>query len=370
MIKIAIIGGGASGLACAATLNDSNIKVHVFEKLEQCGKKILASGNGRCNISNVEMNENYYNTNHNLIKRVLDEFDVKDFFESKGLVLFNQGPLIYPFSNQSKTVQQVLIHACSNVNFIHEKVSKIENINNNYYVTFNNQTLEFDYIVLAMGSSASVLSKGGSYNIIEDLNLKLTPRNPSLVQFITHKTYKKLQGVRSKANVSLVVDGVIKHTRTGEVQFTNYGLSGICIMQLSRYYHQYSDNKISIKVDLLPGVNNKKDFINNRIKLFGDQYIDGLFNDKLVGVIKENNIDILNWNFSIKSVNDELNAQVISGGLCLSELTEEFELHKYKNMFATGELLDVDGDCGGYNLHFAFGSGFLVANSIKRRIGC
>lgn len=368
MVKVAIIGGGAAGLACSSTLKKCD--VFLFEQNDTCGKKILASGNGRCNISNRNLGIHFYNQDHTLINRVLNEFDIDDFFIQKGLLLQEQGDLVYPYSNQAKSVKHVLLKNSNNANIIHSKVSNILKKNNQYVICYQEQKLVVDYVVLAIGSSASVLSKGGSYSLIEQLGIQLTPRYPSLVQFTTLEVYKKLEGVRVKGIVSLLVDNHVIEQKTGEIQFTNYGLSGICVMQLSRFYHLYKEKNVSIKINIFPDVENIDEFLHERKNKFGDFFLEGVLNDKLALVINENSIDINNFVFTVSGVKDELSAQVISGGVKLSELNNDFESLICPNLFIVGEVLDVDGDCGGYNLHFAFGSGYLAAKSIKRRIKC
>lgn len=364
MFKIAIIGGGAAGLACATQLKDIG-QVFVFEKLEKCGKKILASGNGRCNLTNRNLDISFYNTKHKLVERVLNEFDIDAFFSKLGLVLLNQGELVYPFSNQAKTVQNVLLKNNQHCTFIYEEVIKIDKRTQDYQIKTNAQTYLFDYVVVAIGSNASLISKGGSYKLLEDLNIQMTDMYPSLVQFETKQIYKKLQGVRVKAKVHLVIDGIRLQSRIGEVQFTNYGLSGICIMQLSRFYPSYKNQSVSIEIDLLEGVNEPYEFISKRKALFNEEYLDGLFNENIIEVIKENHLDPVVLSFDVAGLRDVTNAQVIHGGVVLDQLNENFELKNYSNMFIVGEVLDVDGDCGGYNLHFAFGSGVIVGNYIK-----
>lgn len=369
MVKVAIIGGGAAGLACATKLN-GNVDTYIFESLDSCGKKILASGNGRCNISNLVMDSSYYNQTHPLIEKVIDQFNVLDYFNDLGLELVKQGNLIYPFSNQAKTVQKVLLHHCKQCQFIYKRVTKIEMKDNQYVVSYDDQKMVFDYVVVAVGSSASNIARGGSYDLLKNLKIDITDLYPSLVQFETVQVYKKLQGVRVKANVYLCVNGKRMHIKQGEVQFTNYGLSGICIMQLSRYYSRYLGQSLCIEIDVLPSVENVDTFIKQRKSLFGSFYLDGLLNDKLVEVVVENDLDVRCIAFDIKGLKDETMAQVISGGVRLEQMSMEFELNALPNLFVVGEVLDVDGDCGGYNLHFAFGSGSIVGEVIERRVVC
>jgi len=198
------------------------------------------------------------------------------------------------------------------------------------------------------------------------LDLTVTKLYPSLVQLKTKPSYAKLKGVRVKCKASLLVDDCLIESQDGEVLFSDQGLSGICIMQLSRLLSRY-DGKKEISLDLLPEYDYKQAefLLNERKGKFGNYYLEGMFNDKLAKVL-ETVTDLKDIRFKITGTFDYRKAQVISGGVSLDEVNENLECVKYPGVYIAGEVLDVDGDCGGYNLHFAFASGYHIAKTISK----
>ena len=366
MKKIAVIGAGAAGLACATALQNENFEVMVFEQFDKTAKKVLASGNGRCNISNEDMNISFYNTQNSIIESIIMNFNVHRFFNQLGLMIQKNGTLLYPYSNQAISVKDVLMPKAKNIKILKEtKVNKIK-IGKKYTIETSLGNYEVDYVILAMGSKASKLSGEDNLECLEQFDLKIESLNPSLVPFELKKSYRKLKGVRVKAEVSLLVNQNVIATRQGEVQFNDGTISGICVMQLSRYYHQYHHQNVVVKLDLLPHLNEKEveTLLNQRKKQFGHYYLEAIFNHKLAEVLNENKIDLKNLQFEIKDVKSSQFAQVMQGGISLEEIDNSLQLKKYNGVYVIGEILDVDGDCGGYNLHFAFASGVHVAKSI------
>lgn len=370
---IIIIGAGAAGLTCASELSKelNNCKIILIEQFSKSGRKILASGNGRCNISNKDMKIEYYNTNDPKIKNIIDNFNPVEYFGELGMLTKYTGNLLYPLSNQSLTVKNTLLNSLNNIEIIEDcKVSKITK-DKKYNLTTNKGEFTCDYLVCAIGSKASKLSGEDNELLLKQMNLDITPIKPSLVQLKTKQVYRSLKGVRVKTKVSLLVDDKIIKTLDGEVLFTDNGLSGICIMQLSRYYYKYHNHKISVSLDLLSdySVDEVNQLIRNRIDKYGNPYLSGIFTDKLAEVLQSiKNVDLKDFRFDIIGTNDYTKAQVMSGGVSLTQIDGNLECIKYKNMFVIGEALDVDGDCGGYNLHFAFGSGRHVGKIISDRV--
>ena len=348
-MNIAIIGAGACGLLLANLLNEKKISYKIFNK-GKVGRKILASGNGRCNISNNNLSKNSYN-NDFAYKLVND--NINDLFE-----LFNKLHIytksddegrMYPLSESSQSVLNILLNNINKDDIIDLEVNNISKKNNLYYI--NNTYGPFDKIIIAIGSNASYKKPYNSLKIIDDLNLKFNDFMPSLVGFKTNLKLKEISGVRQKGNVSLYNNDKLIHTEDGEFIFKDDGISGICIMNISSFYQRLNNkSKSYIKLDLSP---------NNDYK-----YLDSVLNPKLLKYIKNNNIDYHNFIIPIKDVYDFEFAQVSHGGIDISEINDNLSLKKDNNIYVGGEIIDVDGLCGGYNLMFAFTSAIIISKNI------
>lgn len=360
-----IIGAGASGLICGHELAKNHHNVIILEQSNKPGRKILASGNGRCNLSNTNLDMYFYNTDDKRIEKIIHSFDAQVYFNEIGVLTRQVGTLLYPRSNQSLTIKNALMNNFDQVALIEEcKALKIIKKEHGYLVETTKGKYECNNVVIATGSPASLLSGENSYDLVKMLDLTVTKLYPSLVQLKTRPSYAKLKGVRVKCKTSLLVDDCLIESQDGEVLFSDQGLSGICIMQLSRLLSRY-DGKKEISLDLLPEYDYKQAefLLNERKEKYGNYYLEGMFNDKLAKVL-ENVANLKDWRFLIKDTYGIEKAQVISGGVSLEEVNENLEVNKYPNIYLTGELLDIDGDCGGYNLHFAFASGYHVAKTI------
>lgn len=368
MATTVIIGAGASGLLCGHELADSKHNVIILEQSNKAGRKILASGNGRCNLSNTNLDMYFYNTNDKRIETIIHDFDAKRYFNQLGLLTRQVGTLLYPYSNQSLTVKNALMNNFDQLALIEEcQAIDIIKKDNGYLVKTTKGSYECDNIVIATGSPASLLSGENNYDLIKILDLKMTKLYPSLVQLKTKPSYPNLKGVRVKGKVSLLADNKVIESQTGEVLFSDKGLSGICIMQLSRLLPRIK-GKVEISLDLLPEFKNEELvlFLKQRKEQFGNYYLEGIFNDKLAKVLI-NVKDLKDIRFLVKETFDYTKAQVMSGGVSLDEVDENLECIKYPDIYLAGEVLDVDGDCGGYNLHFAFASGYHIAKTIKNK---
>lgn len=374
MNRVAVIGAGAAGLAFASTVsrNVKDATIYVFEQYNRSGKKILASGNGRCNISNKEMSIDHYNTTSQDIEDIITTFDPIVFFSEIGMLTTYVGNLLYPYSNQAVTVKNALMDSLSNVIVKEEcKVLEIKKEDQQYTIYTTSGTYHVDYVVYACGSCASKLSGEDNLGSIKGLKIKTNPLFPSLVQLKTKPVYPQCKGVRIKCRVSLLVNNQIIDTKEGELLFTDYGVSGICIMQLSRHYYQYITDTVEISIDMLPTYSQEEvtKMMDERQATYHGKYLTGIFNNKLASVLEVvQNVNFKDWRFKVIGTNDYSQAQVMHGGVALSEVDQNLESRQYKNMFIVGEALDVDGDCGGYNLHFAFASGNHVGHIIADRI--
>ena len=372
MKTVVIIGAGASGLACASTLSrmHEDIQIIVLEQFNKSAKKLLATGNGRCNLSNKNMTIDAFNTKEKKIENIIKGFDVVTYFSEIGLITKYNGDLLYPFSNQAATVKKVLLDSLENVLLIEDcKVIKIEQGKHAYTIKTNKKDIRADFVVCAMGSKAGRLSGEDNLQILQELHLTINESYPSLVQLHTLPSYPMLKGVRVKASVSLMNQNKVIDTKEGEVLFTDTGVSGICVMQLSRFIHHYA-SPLYLHIDMLSQYSDKevKELLYQRQKKYQSYYLEGIFNEKLAKVLMENQIFPKKMVLEVTGTNDYTKAQVMSGGLSLEEVNDNLECHRYPNIFVVGEVLDVDGDCGGYNLHFAFASGNHVAKIIDTRV--
>ncbi|MFQ7173291.1 MAG: NAD(P)/FAD-dependent oxidoreductase [Thomasclavelia ramosa] len=262
-----IIGAGASGLICGHELAKNHHNVIILEQSNKPGRKILASGNGRCNLSNTNLDMYFYNTDDKRIEKIIHSFDAQAYFNEIGVLTRQVGTLLYPRTNQSLTIKNALMNNFDQVALIEEcKALKIIKKEHGYLVDTTKGKYECNNVVIATGSPASLLSGENSYDLVKMLDLTVTKLYPSLVQLKTRPSYAKLKGVRVKCKTSLLVDDCLIESQDGEVLFSDQGLSGICIMQLSRLLSRY-DGKKEISLDLLPEYDYKQaEFLLNERK--------------------------------------------------------------------------------------------------------
>ena len=398
MSKVIIIGGGASGLVAAAFASENN-DVTILEKNNQCGRKILATGNGKCNYFNSDFTHEHFNTESiDVFETIISEDNRKrvlEFFDSIGIVPNIKNGYYYPMSNQAICVREALVKECEvrGVKIITGCEVIDVNYNETYEVITNNGKFTCDKVVIACGSNAYVKDKSIGYNILRKFNHKINPVLPSLVQLVSDSTYlKKISGVRIEAKVSLYEDSNFIKNSSGEIQFTDYGISGICIYQLSSQVSRglYNKNKEVIHINFMPHITDFIEFMNNRNNIVKKRTIselfDGIMNYKLsnlvldickinyndtwdnLSVINKNNLSkmITDFEINITDTKGFTNAQTCCGGVSLSEINPNtMESIIQNNLYITGELLDCDGECGGYNLGFAWITGMIAGLSLN-----
>lgn len=359
-MKVAIIGAGACGLVLAKILENNNIEYTLFEK-SLIGRKILASGNGKANIGNTNINKECYNNEFGYLLVKNNYEKLMEFYKSINLYLkVDEEGRIYPLSEASLSVLD-----CINVNrknlLENFTVDKISKINNKYYI--NDVRGPFDYVVCASGSIASFIKKKqeNHNNYLNDLNLEINNITPSLVGFKCDVNFKKIAGVRIKCVASLYQNNNKIYSEKGEVILKNDGISGICILNLSAYYARLKEkNNCYISLDIIPGIN---------VNISDKKQLIGLVHPKLVDYFMDKNIFIINqmlhdFRLNIISPYDFEFAQVVSGGIDLSYISEDLSLKKDNHIFIGGEMLDIDGICGGYNLMFAFICGLVIGEKL------
>ena len=394
MIKIAVIGGGASGLVASIYAKNNNTIVDLYEKNEELGKKILVTGNGRCNYFNEDFTtDKFYSFNKYDLSNIINN-NMKDkiltFFSSIGIIPSIKNGYYYPSSYKANSIRLSLTEEVysKGINvFTNSFVTDIlYNDNENcFYICINNEYKKYDKVILSTGSCAYVKSTN-SYDLIKKYH-NITPLLPSLVPLIGKGDYFKLwNGVRCNCEISLLDKTILKES--GEIQLTDYGISGICVFNLSGFINKmlYQKKNVFVSINFIPFIKNDYyKWFNSRKKLLSDRtiydflvtilneklvdtilYVTNISKDKIVNELNSNEIDniisnLTSFKLEIVSSKDFSRAQVCNGGINLNEInTNTMESLKIKNLYITGEILDVCGMCGGYNLGFAFITGLLA----------
>lgn len=384
MKKVIIIGAGASGVYLSLLLMKKlygEVEVLVLEQNASALKKLLSTGNGRCNLSNKDMTIDYYQSDDlNKVNTIIQEYDLKSAFEDLGIMSVYYGNLLYPRSEQALSVKNILMNEAINhgVRFIYEQEVIDIQCSSQYKIRTDTTLYKADYVIFAMGSEAGKLSGMSQvrYDILKKLGLRVEKPVPSLVQMNTIPALKQLKGVRVKGTFRLLENNHTIHTEKGELLFTEYGVSGIAVMQLSSFMEEGHHYEISM--DLFDDYNKDdlEQLINHRLNQGLEHFYDGLLNNKLSHYFESlNKTDISeiitllkDYRLKISGLRTSEFAQVMKGGLHLSEVNEDLSVKKYPHMYAIGEILNVAGMCGGYNLHFAFASSYKTACAIEREI--
>lgn len=369
MKKIAIIGAGAAGLFAAARLSQrKDFNVVVFEKAPKVGTKLRASGGGRANILNTHIQGAFYNHPDfvdNLLKNV-DFKVIKEEFERMGLRLSaDEEGRVYPATLFSQTVIDVMLrhlheNAVIRTDF---EVHKLRQRDQKWQV--NEEPDLFDAVILASGSPAGMTAKNRqSYNLyLSDFKLNQEKLAASLVGFRLNDYPKELSGCRARAAVTLLQNGASVYSEIGEVMFKDDGISGIVVLNVSSYYNRLKmKDNCSLSLNFLFD-DNRLD-IPSYLKKYGD--LSGILHPKLNRFYQKKPFDLRNFQMKICGVYDLEFAQVCHGGIALDEVGAAFSLRRWTNLYAVGEMLDIDGVCGGYNLFFAFASAYCAAEGIRQ----
>jgi len=407
MYDIAIVGGGAAGIMAALTAAKSGKKVVLIEKNAVLGRKILATGNGRCNLTNRHATlDHYHGSNPDFIKKVLSQLDSEEtikYFQNIGLILKEEdNGRIFPRTNQSSSVVNLLKHKLSEAKVdltLSTEIKEIEKINDYCFrsTPVVGEVVESEKLIITTGGKASFFlgSSGDGYFFATNFGHRIVPIAASLVPVETvEKWPKDVQGVKVEAKVSLYVDNSLVSDRTGDLLFTHYGLSGPAIMSQSRAIGRLFDkSKIEFRVDLFPELQAKEldNIVSASFEKNGKQNVKnallGILPESMIGLIlKLAKIDptrkaaetprlarleavrlMKELVFTVSTLRPIKEAQVTSGGVLSSEINPEtMESKIVNNLYFAGEVLDVDGDSGGYNLQWAWSSGFVAGlNSSK-----
>lgn len=399
MKKIVVIGGGASGMMAAIVAARKGAKVTLLEKNKQVGKKLLVTGNGKCNFSNQNQDLSFYRCEYpTFVQKVLETFSMEDtkvFFEELGILIKERNGGLYPNSGQAASMVEVLRLELQRLQVkvaCNTEVLQIEKKEETFFVKTQDWTYEADSVILSCGSKAAPTTGASEagYQFAKSFGHSIITPLPALTSvYVKEKDAPKLAGIRQDALLYLDIEGESIQQEIGEVQFTSYGLSGIPVFQLSRYVARALDKGKSceMSLDFLPQMQledivklltDKRTHTGNRT---GSDVLLGMFPEKLSVVLLERArisakkkakdwseketrqlaMQIKALKFTLTKCRGYEQAQICTGGVDLLEIEEHtMESKLVRGLYVSGELLDVDGACGGYNLQWAWSSGYLA----------
>lgn len=391
--KIAVVGGGPAGMTAAIHAAKAGAFVTLYEGNGRVGKKILSTGNGRCNFSNEKMGAQYYHgSGRELAAHILEHFGTEwtaAFFEGLGMRIKSRDGYLYPASDQAATVLDLLRYELERRQITVHTGTQITGIRpqNGKFMLVPGETV-YDAVILACGGCAApeTGSDGNGFALAEKLGHRIIPPVPALCALrCKEKFYKQVAGVRCDAKVTLFVEGQEAASERGELQLTDYGLSGIPVFQLSRHAAKaLRDHKrVTARVSFLPDLDGEacNTFFEKRLATRAEDemavFLTGIVNKKinslllkLAGIRENERAGTVNaaafarlirlycgLETEIADTNGFDRAQVCAGGVDCGEVTEQLMSKKQPGLYFAGEILDVDGICGGYNLQWAFASG-------------
>ena len=397
--RIAIVGGGASGMMAAISAAEHGAEVWIYESKDRLGKKILATGNGKCNFTNLVQEDSCYRGKDSSFSKCIREaFTVEqtlEFFKKIGIEPKVKNGYVYPNSEQAASVADALVMElrAKRVKVVQEQVYSIKGEEGAFLVKSEHGLNEFDKVILCCGSPAGMKNpkEFSGYSLAERFGHHITELIPALVQLrCKEKWFKTISGVRTEGVVTVYENGKEIATEKGELLFAEYGLSGIPVFQVSRFAGEALNrgSKVLCKIDLLPGYTKEEleSLLLNRFETLknrtAEELLVGLHNHKVNYVLlKELGIDPVadskkayqkddfsklaalykELNCQVTELNPFANAQVCAGGVDTSEIDNQtMESKLVKGLYFAGELVDVDGTCGGYNLQWAWSSGYVA----------
>lgn len=404
--KVAVIGGGAAGMTAAIQAAGMGAAVTVYERNDRVGKKILSTGNGRCNFSNEAMGaEFYHGSGKALADGVLSAFGVaqtKDFFSSLGMRIRDRDGYLYPASDQASTVldllryeldrRQVTVHTEAEVQTLSFKQGRKQ-----FLVGHQGKEAYYDAVILCCGGKAApnTGSDGSGFRLAKRFGHRIVRPVPALAALVCKEPfYKQVAGVRCDAELTLHVAGKEACRERGELQLTDYGLSGIPAFQLCRTaaYALLDKKPVTVRVSFLPDFDEGtcSAFFRERLAAHGedemDVFLTGIVNKKInrllmkLSGIRETGLakDVpaaaferlqemyLGLETAVAGTNGFDKAQVCAGGVDCNEVTETLMSKKQPGLYFAGEILDIDGFCGGYNLQWAWSSGAVAGKAATR----
>lgn len=381
--EIVIVGAGASGLMCGYLLSKQGRDVLIIEKNVSAGKKLLATGNGRCNFTNLNMAPECYYGDFIFVTKVLEQFtpeNALELFEEIGIYHREREGYCYPYSGQAATVVQLLIEACqeNGVQFSFDtKVSKVLHKEDGYEILCkNNIRYKAKKLIFASGGKAneSLGGDGSGYKLSRSMGHQVSEIYPGLTGLqAAGEEWKQLAGVRMQGKVTLCSEGEELRSEVGEIQLVKDGISGIPVFQVCRLAaEKLAKGKcVTCQLDFFPEMSEAE--VANWITIHGVNKLTGLLSKKWVAVLGNKTKDIRQLAKDLKGYQVRITdtfgwekAQVTAGGVCTEEITPAtMESKIQKDLYILGELLDVDGICGGYNLHFAWATAYICSQAMK-----
>ena len=397
--KIAVVGGGAAGMMAAIQAAASGASVSLYERGDRVGKKILSTGNGKCNFSNEKMGPEYYHgSGKALWEAVYSAFDTaqtKAFFTSLGMRIKERDGYLYPASEQASTVldllryelerQHITIHTETRIKVIYQEKGQ-------FILRPSGDT--HDAVILACGGSAApgTGSDGNGVRLAKKLGHTIVPVVPALTALRCQESFfKQVAGVRCDASLILRVAGKEVCRERGELQLTDYGISGIPSFQISRHaaYALQEKKPVTVTISFLPDLDESvcASFFQERLAVHGqetmERFLTGIVNKKinqlllkLSGIGQGERADEVSassfqrlWKLycglevTVAGVNSFEKAQVSAGGVDCNEVTTGLMSKKIPGLYFAGEMLDIDGVCGGYNLQWAWSSGAVAGRA-------
>ncbi len=405
--RVIVIGGGAAGLTAAIAAAGQGADVTILEHTDRVGKKILSTGNGRCNLSNKKIDETCYRCSQNgFPMAVLSQFPLSDtlaFFEGLGLMIKDKNGYLYPHSEQASSVLDALRLETERKRVAVVTGCEVRQIRRGraggYTVTCQDRSLEADALVLATGSMAAPKtgSDGSGYELARRLGHRVIRPLPALVQLrCAQKYFKEVAGVRCEARVTLESGRRVLASDTGELQLTDYGISGIPVFQVSRYASVAlaKGEPVDAYLNFLPTMKEAqvRAFLSARTRLLGDRlsadFLLGVLPKKLAALLlklaeippavpvrevraqawERLALQLTAFHAQVTAANSFDQAQVCCGGVDTREVDPRtMESRLCPELYLAGELLDVDGICGGYNLQWAWSTGMIAGKNAGRR---
>ncbi len=397
-MKVVIIGGGASGITSAITARRKGYDVVVLEKNSSLLKKLKITGNGHCNYYNEDQDLcHYHSDNSELISMMINSVNLENvslFFDSIGIIPRIKNGYYYPFSNQAISVCSSLILEAQKLGVVLDTDVEVQEVkkSNRFQIITTNGVYEADKVIVSTGgmSYQKTGSDGFGYRELKRLGHNINLLLPGLTPLIIANPKKEWKGIRTDVSISLLENNKLVRKESGEIQLTEDGISGICTMQLSSYISKglYLGKDERIKINFLPFIDEDEFFVfmDNRSRKMKNrtvmELLEGVLNYKLISVIlkKEQNLiwdecnnkerefikkNLLSYMVEVVDTKSFNYSQVTLGGVSLLEVNlETMESKKVKDLYITGELLDITGDCGGYNLTIAWITGLIAGECL------
>ncbi len=401
--QIAVVGGGAAGMMAAIGAAGEGAAVTVYEKNDRVGKKILSTGNGRCNFSNEAMGAKFY---HGSVKVLADEIlssfgvaQTKAFFESLGMRIRARDGYLYPASDQASTVLDLLRYELDRRHVTVHTEEAVQTLSFDqdraqFLIGLRGKEAFYDAVILCCGGKAApnTGSDGSGFRLAKQFGHRIVRPVPALAALVCKEPfYKQVAGVRCDAELTLSVSGKEAGRERGELQLTDYGLSGIPAFQLCRTaaYALLDKKPVTVRVCFLPDFDKDScgSFFRERLASHGedgmDVFLTGIVNKKinrlllkLAGIRETERAKeispaafarlqglYLGLETAVTGTNGFDRAQVCAGGVECSEVTKHLMSKKQPGLYFAGEILDIDGFCGGYNLQWAWSSGTVAGRA-------